>query len=189
MRLLQALQLGSSHAILVGDPQQLPATIFSVSGRNTKFDRSLFQRLEDAGHPVHMLDTQYRYGIIVDSIVTIFIVLSLKFDRNFDLIICIYAFSSTSVILRLIVCIRLYRNFRERFFMRECLRMGPMLQMKTTAVLSGATFHSAFHHLNLSQFLILNHLKRGEVQASKTHQKPTLPCTYTTIWSWHLRVP
>lgn len=55
-----ALQLGSSHAILVGDPQQLPATIFSVSGRNTKFDRSLFQRLEDAGHPVHMLDTQYR---------------------------------------------------------------------------------------------------------------------------------
>jgi len=57
---LVALQLGSSHAILVGDPQQLPATIFSVSGRNTKFDRSLFQRLEDAGHPVHMLDTQYR---------------------------------------------------------------------------------------------------------------------------------
>ena len=33
---LVALQLGSSHAILVGDPQQLPATIFSVSGRNTK---------------------------------------------------------------------------------------------------------------------------------------------------------
>ena len=57
---LVALQLGSSHAILVGDPQQLPATIFSVSGRNTKYDRSLFQRLEEAGHEVHMLDTQYR---------------------------------------------------------------------------------------------------------------------------------
>ena len=57
---LTGLQLGSSHAILVGDPQQLPATIFSMSGRNTKFDRSLFQRLEEAGHEVHMLNTQYR---------------------------------------------------------------------------------------------------------------------------------
>lgn len=57
---LVALQLGSSHAILVGDPQQLPATIFSVSGRTTKYDRSLFQRLEEAGHEVHLLDTQYR---------------------------------------------------------------------------------------------------------------------------------
>uniref|UniRef100_A0A7S4IUR5 WW domain-containing protein n=1 Tax=Odontella aurita TaxID=265563 RepID=A0A7S4IUR5_9STRA len=58
--ILVALQLGSSHAILVGDPQQLPATIFSVSGRTTKYDRSLFQRLEEAGHAVHLLDTQYR---------------------------------------------------------------------------------------------------------------------------------
>uniref|UniRef100_A0A7S3QDL7 WW domain-containing protein n=1 Tax=Chaetoceros debilis TaxID=122233 RepID=A0A7S3QDL7_9STRA len=57
---LVALQLGSSHAILVGDPNQLPATIFSVSGRTTKYDRSLFQRLEEAGHEVHLLDTQYR---------------------------------------------------------------------------------------------------------------------------------
>jgi senataxin len=57
---LVALQLGSTHAILVGDPQQLPATIFSVSGRTTKYDRSLFQRLEEAGHEVHLLDTQYR---------------------------------------------------------------------------------------------------------------------------------
>ena len=37
-----------------------PKTIFSVSGRNTKYDRSLFQRLEEAGHEVHLLDTQYR---------------------------------------------------------------------------------------------------------------------------------
>lgn len=57
---LAGLQLRSSHAILVGDSQQLPATIFSVSGRNTKYDRSLFQRLEEAGHDVHMLNTQYR---------------------------------------------------------------------------------------------------------------------------------
>ncbi|KAL7548333.1 hypothetical protein ACHAWF_011620, partial [Thalassiosira exigua] len=57
---LAGLQLGSKHAILVGDPQQLPATIFNVSGRNTKYDRSLFARLEDAGHDVHLLNTQYR---------------------------------------------------------------------------------------------------------------------------------
>jgi len=57
---LPALQLGSSHAILVGDPQQLPATIFSISGKTTKYDRSLFQRLEEAGHKVHMLNVQYR---------------------------------------------------------------------------------------------------------------------------------
>ena len=57
---LVALQHGSRHAILVGDPQQLPATVFSVSGRSTKYDRSLFQRLEEAGHDVHLLNMQYR---------------------------------------------------------------------------------------------------------------------------------
>mmetsp|Transcript_50043 Transcript_50043/g.150570 ORF Transcript_50043/g.150570 Transcript_50043/m.150570 type:complete len:571 (-) Transcript_50043:105-1817(-) len=64
---LVGLQLGSSHALLVGDPQQLPATIFSVSGRITKYDRSLFQRLEEAGHEVHMLDTQYRMDPAISS--------------------------------------------------------------------------------------------------------------------------
>jgi senataxin len=57
---LSALQLGSRHVILVGDPQQLPATIFNVSGRGSKYDRSLFQRLEEAGQPVYMLNEQYR---------------------------------------------------------------------------------------------------------------------------------
>ena len=55
---LVALQVGNSQAILVGDPQQqLPATIFSMSGRTTKCDRGIFQRLEEAGHEVHLLDT------------------------------------------------------------------------------------------------------------------------------------
>ena len=40
--------------------QQLPATIFNVSGKTTKYDRSLFQRLEEAGEQVYMLDEQYR---------------------------------------------------------------------------------------------------------------------------------
>lgn len=42
--MLPALHRGSSHCVLVGDPAQLPATIFEVSGRETKYDRSLFQR-------------------------------------------------------------------------------------------------------------------------------------------------
>jgi senataxin len=58
--ILSSLQLGSRHAVLVGDPQQLPATIFNVSGRKSKYDRSLFQRLEEAGQPVYMLNEQYR---------------------------------------------------------------------------------------------------------------------------------
>lgn len=60
MSTLLALQLGSAHAILVGDPQQLPATVFSLSGRGNKYDRSLFQRLEQCKHHVVMLNTQYR---------------------------------------------------------------------------------------------------------------------------------
>lgn len=58
--ILSALQLGSRQCVLVGDPQQLPATIFNVSGRNSKYDRSLFQRLEEAGQDVFMLNEQYR---------------------------------------------------------------------------------------------------------------------------------
>lgn len=65
--MLPALQLGSSHCVLVGDPQQLPATIFSMSGRSTKYDRSLFQRLEEAGHHVYMLNTQYRMHPMISS--------------------------------------------------------------------------------------------------------------------------
>ena len=31
-----------------------------IQGRTYKYDRSLFARLEEAGHAVHMLDTQFR---------------------------------------------------------------------------------------------------------------------------------
>ena len=65
--MLPALNLGSSHCVLVGDPQQLPATIFSMSGRETKYDRSLFQRLEEAGHHVYMLNIQYRMHPMISA--------------------------------------------------------------------------------------------------------------------------
>ncbi len=33
------------QVVLVGDPKQLPATLFSRSARDTAMDRSLFERL------------------------------------------------------------------------------------------------------------------------------------------------
>eukprot|EP00388_Colpodella_angusta_P005196 GDKJ01016221.1.p1 GENE.GDKJ01016221.1~~GDKJ01016221.1.p1 ORF type:complete len:1016 (+),score=255.20 GDKJ01016221.1:381-3050(+) len=57
---LIALQYGCKRLILVGDPKQLPATVFSATATEYFFDRSLFQRLESLGNPVTMLSVQYR---------------------------------------------------------------------------------------------------------------------------------
>jgi hypothetical protein len=46
--------------VLVGDPQQLPATVRSAKGRELDLERSLFERLQRAGCPVRMLSVQYR---------------------------------------------------------------------------------------------------------------------------------
>lgn len=52
--------LGCKRLIMIGDPNQLPATVFSRIGEGKKYGQSLFSRLQSAGYPVHMLDTQYR---------------------------------------------------------------------------------------------------------------------------------
>ncbi|GMH93612.1 hypothetical protein TrST_g2912 [Triparma strigata] len=59
---LIALELGSHHTVLVGDPKQLPATLFDSSGARDgrRYDRSLFERLEAGNVDVYMLNTQYR---------------------------------------------------------------------------------------------------------------------------------
>ncbi len=44
----------------MGDPQQLPATLFSAAAKETLLERSLFERLAQAGTPVKMLNVQYR---------------------------------------------------------------------------------------------------------------------------------
>jgi hypothetical protein len=49
---LQPLVYGATNVVLVGDPQQLPATIFSSGAREVEMERSLFQRLSLAGCPV-----------------------------------------------------------------------------------------------------------------------------------------
>ncbi len=46
--------------VLVGDPCQLPATVFSATAKKAGYSQSLFQRLQIAGYPVLMLETQYR---------------------------------------------------------------------------------------------------------------------------------
>ncbi|CAI5722852.1 unnamed protein product [Peronospora destructor] len=54
------MKFGSKQCVLVGDPQQLSATVFSSSSGQSLYERSLFERLESCEHPVHMLRTQYR---------------------------------------------------------------------------------------------------------------------------------
>ncbi|CAM9712680.1 unnamed protein product, partial [Scytosiphon promiscuus] len=54
------LKFNPRAVIMVGDPAQLPATIFSQEATRANFGQSLFQRLQRGGHPKTMLDTQYR---------------------------------------------------------------------------------------------------------------------------------
>jgi senataxin len=54
------LQLGVKQLVLVGDPQQLPATVIGKRELVGNYERSLFERLEHCGLPVHTLDVQYR---------------------------------------------------------------------------------------------------------------------------------
>ncbi|CAE7256560.1 unnamed protein product, partial [Symbiodinium natans] len=57
---LVPLKLGCRRLILVGDPEQLPATCFSEIAKAHHYDRSLFQRLQQTQYKVNMLNTQYR---------------------------------------------------------------------------------------------------------------------------------
>ncbi len=46
--------------IMIGDPCQLPATVFSSSAKGSHFDRSLFERLQKGNYHTLLLTTQYR---------------------------------------------------------------------------------------------------------------------------------
>jgi senataxin len=58
--LLIPLNLGCTHCVLIGDCNQLPATVLSQVNRNSGFDVSLFERLLRARHPFILLNEQYR---------------------------------------------------------------------------------------------------------------------------------
>lgn len=49
-----------SIVVMVGDPAQLPSVVFSKSAKELNYEQSLFQRLQLGGHPIIMLETQYR---------------------------------------------------------------------------------------------------------------------------------
>uniref|UniRef100_A0A7S4PU63 Helicase ATP-binding domain-containing protein n=1 Tax=Alexandrium monilatum TaxID=311494 RepID=A0A7S4PU63_9DINO len=58
--MLVPLKLGCRRLILIGDPQQLPATCFSTQALEHAYERSLFQRLQLSQHKVNLLHVQYR---------------------------------------------------------------------------------------------------------------------------------
>lgn len=57
---LQPLGFGARRVVLVGDPQQLPATVLSAAAKAAAMERSLFERLQAQGCPVVVLGVQYR---------------------------------------------------------------------------------------------------------------------------------
>ncbi|XP_042418637.1 uncharacterized protein LOC122006984 isoform X2 [Zingiber officinale] len=57
---LQLLKSKGTKCIMVGDPKQLPATVFSDVASKFLYECSMFERLQRAGHPVIMLNEQHR---------------------------------------------------------------------------------------------------------------------------------
>ncbi|KAG6473087.1 uncharacterized ATP-dependent helicase C29A10.10c-like [Zingiber officinale] len=57
---LPPLSLGSARCVLVGDPQQLPATVISKAVGTLLYSRSLFERFQQTGCPTLLLSVQYR---------------------------------------------------------------------------------------------------------------------------------
>ncbi|MCO5611008.1 hypothetical protein L7F22_065256 [Adiantum nelumboides] len=57
---LQLLKMSHAKCIMVGDPKQLPATVISQMASRYSFECSLFERLQKGGHPVSLLNVQYR---------------------------------------------------------------------------------------------------------------------------------
>ncbi|CAA7048807.1 unnamed protein product [Microthlaspi erraticum] len=57
---LPPLALGAARCVLVGDPQQLPATVISKAAGTLLYSRSLFERFQLAGCRTLLLTVQYR---------------------------------------------------------------------------------------------------------------------------------
>lgn len=60
---------GCERLILIGDPNQLPATVFSQKSLEHKYDQSLFQRMMKSGYPVNVLKTQYRMHPDISAVI------------------------------------------------------------------------------------------------------------------------
>ncbi|EGR30545.1 hypothetical protein IMG5_129630 [Ichthyophthirius multifiliis] len=64
------LQYHCKRLILIGDPNQLPATIFSKKCEKFNYDQSLFERLMKCGLNVYMLKQQYRMNPIISKFIS-----------------------------------------------------------------------------------------------------------------------
>lgn len=64
------LKYNCKRLILIGDPKQLPATIFSKKCTELNYDRSLFQRLQKVGYKSNMLKYQYRMNPIISKFIS-----------------------------------------------------------------------------------------------------------------------
>lgn len=62
---LVPLSHGCRRLFLVGDPVQLPATVLSTRAVKYGYGTSMFQRLQQAGYPIHMLRMQYRMHSLI----------------------------------------------------------------------------------------------------------------------------
>lgn len=61
LSVLIPMKYGCTNAIMVGDPNQLPPTVLSTVAAKSKYEQSLFVRMQTANPTaLHMLDTQYR---------------------------------------------------------------------------------------------------------------------------------
>ncbi|KAG5361939.1 Helicase SEN1 [Yarrowia sp. C11] len=61
LSVLIPMKYGCTNAIMVGDPNQLPPTVLSTVAAKSKYEQSLFVRIQTANPgALHMLDTQYR---------------------------------------------------------------------------------------------------------------------------------
>ena len=49
---------GCRKCVMVGDPQQLPATVLSLKAKERDMERSLFERFQQGSCPVLMLTVQ-----------------------------------------------------------------------------------------------------------------------------------
>lgn len=82
------MTLECKRLIMIGDPSQLPATIFSKVAEGLHYDRSLFQRLQSGGFKVTLLDEQYRMNRYVSKFISdSFYSAKLKDNANIDDII------------------------------------------------------------------------------------------------------
>lgn len=61
------MALGASRCLLVGDPQQLPATVLSSGAAGLAYGQSLLERVCKGGQTVQLLDTQYRMHPAISS--------------------------------------------------------------------------------------------------------------------------